>query len=101
MNTKTLMYKSKLADKLLKKVNELFHFQKTQDWEKKAKEEILYAFCKIESDAKELKHVELEPFVLFAMWILENKPNEWFNNVGIGQDNLDKIKIMCGHSTEN
>ena len=95
------MYKSKLANTLLKKVNELFHFQKTPDWESKAKEEILYAFCKVESDAKELKHQELDPFVIFAMWVLKNKPNEWFNNVEIGQDNLDKIKTMCGYSTEN
>jgi len=94
------MYKSKLADKLLKKVNELFHFQKTQDWEKKAKEEILYAFCRIESDVKDLKHIEMEPFVDFAMWVLKNKEHQWFNNVEIGQHKLDKIKIMCGYSAE-
>lgn len=101
MNSKTLRYKSKLADKVLKKVTDLFHLQKTPDWETKAKEEILLAFCKVESEAKESVYVRHDPLVFFAMWILENKPNEWFNNVEIGQENLDKIKIMCGYTTEN
>jgi len=101
MNTENIKYKSKLANKLLKEVNELFHFQKTSDWETKAKEKILRAFYIIESNAKEAKHVELDPFVLFAMWVLKNHPNEWFDKVNIGQDNLDKVKIMCGYSIDN
>lgn len=100
MKTSNLIRKSKLADKLLKEVNELFHLQKTPDWEVKAKEKLLYAFCKIEADAKEEIAVRHDPLVFFAMWILKNKPNEWFNNVEIGQENLDKVKLMCGYTTD-
>lgn len=101
MNTTYLMYKSKLANRLLKDVNELFHFQETTDWETKAKERILFDFIKVEKRTEERKHVELDPFVELALWLLQNKPNEWFNNIGIGQEKLDKIKIMCGYTTEN
>jgi hypothetical protein len=101
MNTDNLYFKSKLANKLLKDVNELFHFQKTIDWETKAKERILLDFIKVEKRAEERKHVELDPFVELALWLLQNKPNEVFNNIGIGQDKLDRIKIMCGYTTQN
>lgn len=101
MDSKYLMLKSKMANKLLKKVNELFHFQKTADWETKAKEEILYAFAHIESVAKEQTTSKYEPFVYFAIWILKNKKNQWFDNVELPQEILDKVKLMCGYSTEN
>jgi len=100
MNTDNLYFKSKLANKLLKDVNELFHFQKTIDWEAKAKERILLDFIKVEKRAEERRHEELDPFVSFALWVLQNRQHQWFNNVEIGQENLDKIKIMCGYSTD-
>jgi len=100
MKYETLKFKSKLADKVLKKVTELFHFQKTSDWETKAKEEILYAFSRIESETKEKQIIKSEPLVYFALWVLQNKEHEWFNNVEIGKDKLDKVKNLCGYSAE-